>query len=216
MGLSSVLVLQNNPNETLGTLETLLRNDNYSITTLCAWRDDIPKNNYDMLIILGAPQNANDSLFYLGEEIDLIRIYTKLEKPVLGICLGSQLAARAFDSKVYRGKSLEFGYYDNLHPTPLGKRTLFAEFDDPFVVFHWHHDTFDLPIGANLLASSQIYPNQAFQLGSMVGIQFHLEADIPLVQKWLDRNLKPSEKIFAEKLKLNMNKFYENFMSLYH
>lgn len=214
--MPSVLVLQNNSYETLGTLETLLRNDNYSITTLCAWHDDISKNNYDMLIILGAPQNANDSLSYLREEIDLIRIYAKLEKPVLGICLGSQLAARAFDSKVYSGKSLEFGYYDNLRPTSLGKKTLFAGFDDPFVAFHWHHDTFDLPIGAKLLVSSKTYPNQAFQLGSIVGLQFHLEADALLVQKWLDRNLEPAEKIFAERLKSNMNKFYENFTSLYN
>ena len=212
--MSSVLVLQNSPNETLGTLETLLRNDSYSITTLCAWCDKICDDNYDMLIILGSPQNANDTLSYLREEIDLIRIYAKLKKPVLGICLGSQLAARAFDSKVYRGKSLEFGYYDNLCPTPLGKNTLFSRFDDPFVAFHWHHDTFNLPIGAKLLVSSQTYPNQAFQLGSVVGLQFHLEADIPLVQKWLDRNLEPDEKIFAEKLKSNMNSFYENFKSL--
>ena len=136
-----------------------------------------------MLIILGAPEGANDDLPYLRKEQALIRDFIGAEKPVLGICLGSQLVARALGARVYRGARREIGFYHDLEAAGPG---LFAGFDGPFTAFHWHADTHDLPQGAAVLASSRDYENQAFRCGSAVGVQFHLEADGQMIRAWMD------------------------------
>ena len=106
---------------------------------------------------------------------------------------------------------------------------MFSGFSDPFTVFHWHGDTFDLPDGASRLASSKFYPNQAFQYRSAVGVQFHLEVDIDMVNFWVDnmqkRNLmnstsaekiKEDAKKYTQTVCRNMDMFYNNFKFLFN
>ncbi len=107
---------------------------------------------------------------------------------------------------------------------------LFSGFDNPFTVFHWHGDTFDLPQGATRLVHSEHYPNQAFQINSAIGLQFHLEVNEEMVNLWLDKTqekLGQIQYIDPQKIrsdifenisivKRNMDKFYNNFKSLFN
>ena len=104
---------------------------------------------------------------------------------MLGICLGSQLVARAYGAQNILGRPIEFGWHE-VRPTEAGR-------SDPVIgaipggapLFHWHNDTFTLPPGAAHLAESDMTRHQAFRMGRAVyGIQFHFEADRPLVEEW--------------------------------
>ena len=127
------------------------------------------------LIVMGGPMGVMDTREHPGllAEMRLIEAAVRRDLPVIGVCLGAQLLAAAMGARVYRGPLEEVG---------AGEVTLVA--DDPVLgaageslpVLHWHGDTFDLPEGATLLASSATYENQAFRLGKRAyGLQFHVE-----------------------------------------
>ncbi|MBI5697848.1 MAG: gamma-glutamyl-gamma-aminobutyrate hydrolase family protein, partial [Thaumarchaeota archaeon] len=145
--------------------------------------------------------------------------------PTLGICLGSQLMAKAFGAQVYPGPKKEIGFYDNIKIDSGSKSRLFEGMANPFSVFHWHGDTFDIPSGAQRLAYTELY-NQAFQYKSAVAVQFHLEVDSNIIKSWLDHtqeNLNhpdiDPQKIRSEivskimPVQANMKTFYKNFKS---
>jgi len=221
--MSSVLLVQNTRIEGSGYLGELLRKDGFEITSVNAKHEKLPDADFSLVVILGAPESANDDLPYLQAEQQLIRNCVNKNIPVLGICLGSQLIAKAFGAKVYTGSKKEIGFYNDLKTDNDSK--FFSDFQNPFTVFHWHGDTFDLPEGSIRLASSENYPNQAFQYKSAVGLQFHLEVNEEMVNLWLDNTeerLKEIPYIDPEKIrsdidenisiiKSNMNNFYNNF-----
>ena len=82
----------------------------------------------------------------MNSELQLIKSYVEKDIPLLGICLGSQLIAKTFGAKVYRGPKKEIGFYNDLKISKSS--TFFSGFETPFTVFHWHGDTFDLPTGS--------------------------------------------------------------------
>lgn len=191
--MSNVLLVQNTRIEGSGFLGDLLKQDGFQIDSVHAKTEKLPEKNYSLVVILGAPESANDDLSYLQEEQKLIKTSVEKNIPILGICLGSQLIAKTFGAKVYRGPKKEIGFYSDLIPDASSK--LFSGFENPFTVFHWHGDTFDLPIGATRLAHSEVYPNQAFQFKSAVGLQFHLEVNEEMVNLWLDKTEEKLEQI---------------------
>jgi len=219
--MDDVLVIQNTNIEGLGIFEHLLKSDGYAIKTIHAKQEKIPTKKYSALIILGAPESVNDNLEYLSNEIHLIQNYVECNLPVLGICLGSQLIAKAFGASVYSGIKKEIGFFHDLIPENQNSSSLFTGFTNPFTVFHWHEETFALPDGAMRLASSNSYPNQAFKIGTAVGLQFHIEVDDTMINLWLDKtktlpaNVKEKIRNDFEKnipiLKQNLNHFYRNF-----
>ena len=184
--MSDVLLVQNTKSEGSGYLGKLLTDDGFNIISINAKHEKIPENKFSLVVILGAPQSANDDLLYLREEQKLIRNHVQNDIPVLGICLGSQLIAKTFGANVYRGAKKEIGFYHDL--TISNNSKLFHGFRNPFTVFHWHGDTFDLPVGATRLALSENYSNQAFQYKSAIGLQFHLEVNEQMVNLWLDKS----------------------------
>ena len=226
--MSDVLLVQNTGIEGSGYLGDLLKNDGFKITLINAKHKALPKKDFSLVIILGAPQSANDDLPYLQAQQRLIRNCVEKNIPVLGICLGSQLIAKTFGAKVYRGSHQEIGFYNDLRITSDSK--FFSGFENPFTVFHWHADTFDLPEGAVRLASSEHYLNQAFQYKSAVGLQFHLEVTEEMINLWLDNTeeeLRQIPYINPQKIrsdinenisivKSNMDNFYNNFKSSYN
>jgi GMP synthase-like glutamine amidotransferase len=142
---------------------------------------------HDGLIVLGGGQNALDDANYpfLPKVVDLIRRFGAADKPVLGICLGSQLIARAHGAENILGRALEFGWHE-VRPTTAGRDDpVMAGLGDGAPLFHWHNDTFTLPPGAVHLAESDMTDHQAFRVGrATYGIQFHFEADRQLVSDW--------------------------------
>jgi len=221
--MSRVLLVQNTRIEGSGYLGELIQKDGFDITSVNAKHEKLPDDDFSLIVILGAPESANDDLPYLQAEQDLIKKSVENNIPVLGICLGSQLIAKTFGAKVYSGPRKEIGFYDDLKVNDNSE--LFAGFQNPFTVFHWHGDTFDLPEGSTRLASSEHYENQAFQYKSAVGLQFHLEVNEEMVNLWLDnteKKLKDIPYIDPKKIrsdvnenisivKSNMKNFYNNF-----
>jgi GMP synthase (glutamine-hydrolysing) len=106
--------------------------------------------------------------------------------PLLGICLGSQLLAKALGARVYRNPQQEIGWY-TVDLTPAGATDpLCAGLTSPIPVFQWHSDAFDLPVGATPLASSPLCTHQAFRYGDRVyGLLFHLELTPDMIHSWL-------------------------------
>lgn len=138
-----------------------------------------------LTVILGGPIGIYETEDYpfLQQEIDLLKVRLEQNLPTLGICLGAQLIAHALGAKVYAGHSKEIGW---------SKLSLTAVENNPLQnlenieVLHWHGDTFDLPPQAELLASSAVYPNQAFRIGSnILALQFHAEVEAERLEKWL-------------------------------
>lgn len=226
--MSEVLVVQNTRVEGSGYLGEFLSNDGFVITSVNAKHEKLPEKIYSLVVILGAPESANDDLAYLQAEQKLIKKTVDDNVPLIGICLGSQLIAKTFGGKVYRGPKKEIGFYHDLVIDNNSK--LFSGFTNPFTVFHWHGDTFDLPEKATRLAHSTNYPNQAFQIGSAVGLQFHLEVNAEMVNLWLDKTQEKLQQIpYIDPQKIrsdidenisivknNMNNFYNNFKSSFH
>ena len=223
--MSDVLLVQNTQIEGPGYLGDLLQNDGFDITSVNAKYEQLPKNDFSLVVILGAPESANDDLPYLLEEEILIKNCVEKNIPVLGICLGSQLIAKTFGAKIYRGPKKEIGFYNDLKI--YNNSSFFSGFKNPFTVFHWHGDTFDLPEGAIRLVSSRHYSNQAFQYKSAVGLQFHLEVNEDMINLWLDKTNEKLQKIpyidpqkihseineNISTVKSNMKNFYNNFKS---
>ena len=221
--MSDVLVVQNTRIESSGYLGELLSRDGFDITSINAKHEIIPNKKFSLVVILGAPESANDDFPYLIEEQQLIKNSVNDDIPVLGICLGSQLIAKTFGAKVYSGPKKEIGFYNDLKIS--SDSTFFSGFQNPFTVFHWHGDTFDLPQGALRLASSEHYLNQAFQYKSAIGLQFHLEVNEEMVNLWLDNTKEKLQKISyinpqeirseinenISIVKSNMKNFYNNF-----
>jgi GMP synthase-like glutamine amidotransferase len=133
--------------------------------------------DYDLVVSLGSERSAyDDTLSWVPREAALLREAFDADVPVLGICFGSQILARALGGEVRRAERSEIGWVQIRTDEPA----LVAE--GPW--FQWHHDTFTPPPGATLLADSPAAP-QAYTLGRSLGIQFHPEVTLGIVEEWV-------------------------------
>lgn len=224
--MSKVLVIKNAGLEGPGTIGELLQYDGFDLEIISAKKQKIPTLNHSMVLVLGAPESANDELQYLKDELVLIRNAVDRNIPILGICLGSQLIAKAFGARVYPGPKKEIGFYHDIKQD--ANSSLFSGISDPFTVFHWHGDTFDIPNGGQRLAYSELY-NQAFRYGSAIGVQFHFEVDSSIIQSWLDNTTENLNLPYLDPKKIrsdidenidtvqqNMKLFYKNYKKEFH
>ena len=190
--MKPILVLQHVPHETLGALESVFAEAGFG----CRYPKlfDLPPDELDLaavagLVVLGGPMNVDqtDVYPYLAREVEWIRDAIQTGLPVLGICLGSQLMAKALGAKVRAAGTKQIGWYNvQLTPAANGDR-LMAGCPSPMTVFQWHGDTFDLPAGAVRLAGCDTCENQAFRYGDRAyALQFHIEVTANMVQRWLD------------------------------
>lgn len=189
--MRNLLVIQHVPYEPLGTLNPLLKREGYRIRYVNFGRHPDARvgiDGYNGLVVLGGPMGVEDteSHPHLEHEAELIRAAIDREVPVLGICLGAQLIAKALGAEVRKHHEKEIGWYALQTTDAAREDPVFAHFETSEVVFQWHGDTFDIPEGAVHLASTEGCPNQAFRYGeSVYGLQFHLECDEPMIDRWL-------------------------------
>ncbi|RUV55203.1 MAG: GMP synthase [Mesorhizobium sp.] len=185
-----VLVVQNFDSEGLGQIGAALVEAGADIDLRRPYCGEmLPQDSdaHDAMVVLGGAQNALDDEIcpYFPELLDLTRDFANKDRAVLGICLGSQLVARAFGGENRIGGASEFGWH-KVSLTPAAKADpVLAALPENFPIFEWHDDTFALPEGAVRLAGNEVAENQAFRMGRAVyGFQFHFEADRPMVRDW--------------------------------
>lgn len=160
----------------------------HTLTSTKLYLDEAFPNtdDIDWLIIMGGPMSANDgnTISWINSEKEFIANTIKAGKIVIGICLGSQLIASVLGAKVYANTHKEIGWFPIHNPT--GSFNFLFKDNDPLPVFHWHGETFDLPEGAVLLASSEGCKNQVFLYNQKVlGLQFHFEVTEDSLQQML-------------------------------
>lgn len=183
----TVYAIQHLAFEDLGAWEDVFYQLGLRVRYFEAGIDDLNKafEHPGLVVILGGPIAVYETQDYpfLQEEINLLKVRLEKNLPTLGICLGAQLIAAALGSKVYSGHAKEIGW---------SKLTLASVENNPLQalediqVLHWHGDTFDLPAQAELLASSKLYPHQAFRVGNhILALQFHPEIASDSLEKWL-------------------------------
>jgi len=145
-----------------------------------------PLNDCDAIIVGGTPISVNeiDGHEFLMAEARWLKNALDLGKPVLGICFGAQLLAKLLGAEVKKNPVMEIGAYPVRLTSAGDGDPLFQGFPKAFPVFHWHGDAFDIPPWGLRLAVGRDCPNQAFRMGSAVGLQFHLEVTAEEAGRW--------------------------------
>jgi GMP synthase-like glutamine amidotransferase len=182
-----VLAFRHVPFEGLGLLEIALRERRVAIDYVDGYQPGamIPTvPEYNALIFLGGPMSVNDDLAWLRRELEIIREAAARSQPMLGICLGAQLIAKALGTPVTANAEREIGWYPVTFTEAAAGDALFHGLTRE-TIFHWHGETFALPDGAELLASSDACKHQAYRISSSIyGLQFHLEVTPAMVADW--------------------------------
>jgi len=177
--------------EDLGTFEDVLHEHGFAVRYVEAGVDDLSSLDVrepDLLVMLGGPIGAYEEAAY-PFVLDQVRIAERrlsVGKPILGVCLGAQIMARALGARVYPGPAKEIGWTP-LTLTEAGRASCIAPLDGALTsMLHWHGDTFDLPAGATLLASTALTPNQVYSVGrTALAFQCHAEVRTKFIERWL-------------------------------
>jgi GMP synthase (glutamine-hydrolysing) len=148
--------------------------------------DILDLGGHDGLIVMGGPQSANDPA--MSVELYFVQQAINANTPVLGICLGAQLIAKALGAHVYRNREKEIGWAPVYFHPAAEEDPVFGGLPSPSMFFHWHSETFTLPPGADSLAYSDKCRQQAFRYReSVYGIQFHPEIAPEMILDWFDQ-----------------------------
>lgn len=199
--------LQHVPFEGLGSIQEWLecRSAEISVTRLYEHVQFPNVRDIDWLIVMGGPMSANDEGAHpwLVQEKHFVSQAIASSKVVLGICLGAQVIASALGAKVLPNSQPEIGWFP-IESTQEAARASFSSlFEMPQEVFHWHGETFELPLDALHLARSAACENQAFSLGErVIGLQFHLETTSESAQALIENcraDLVPSRFVQSER-----------------
>lgn len=173
---------------------------------------------FDLVVVYGGPQLLSDlqpEEQYLLDEISWVRQYVKAGGAYLGLCLGAQILAKAFDANVWRHpeSAREIGYY-SISPTDAGIK---QGLPSGLMVYHWHRDGFDLPKNATLLAVGEVFPNQAFSLSERVlAVQFHPEITDQMIADFSDRAPEDADRAPGAKHRTTHKPDYETYQKRVH
>jgi GMP synthase (glutamine-hydrolysing) len=226
MGSKEVLILQHVANENAGTILDFLKREKIPYRQVRLFEPGYelpPHSSVRALVVMGGPMNVYEEVLhpFLAEEDRYIREALRRGIPYLGVCLGSQLLAKALDAKVYKAEQEEIGWDDVKLERGAASDALLGPLGlEKLKVLQWHGDTFDLPKGAVHLASSGPVPNQAYSVdGRSWGLQFHVEVDRAMIEDWFKKR-EDLPKMLAEydsyrqRLEALTDKMYRAFFSL--
>jgi len=188
--MKSCIAIRHVAFEDLGGFAPVLAARGVEVRYVEAGFDDLAEvdpGDADLLAVLGGPIGAYEDHLYpfLADELRLIEARLRRDAPVIGLCLGAQLMARALGARVFANPAgKEIGWSEPVLSV-AGMDSALAALDG-VAVLHWHGDTFDLPHGAVHLASTAATPNQAFQWGRRgLALQFHPEVTARGLERWL-------------------------------
>jgi GMP synthase (glutamine-hydrolysing) len=192
------LLLQHLASEGPGLIAESLRAAHHELKIIELWRQspECDLDEWDGLIIMGGPASANDThLPSITSSLDLIRTAIQCNTPMLGICLGAQLMAKAAGGTIHQSPVRELGWYPIYPANQAVDDIIFNNLSSDLRVFQWHGETFGLPGSAIHLATNPNVPNQAFRLArGQYGLQFHVEIDLDMIDAWIAEG--PSEREF--------------------
>ena len=203
--LKQILIIKHVEIEGPGTIERFFQNTNWTLATLNFATGGFPPDDFSdikAIISLGGPMNVYEEADYpfLRDEDTFLKKAIRKEIPILGVCLGAQLLAKACGAKISRSPEKEIGW-NRVSLTDDGQKdVLFESLPREIEVFQWHEDTFDIPQGAVCLASSQSCRNQAFKFGkNAYGLQFHIEVTPAIIESWVNEYMREDEGQFGAK-----------------
>jgi GMP synthase (glutamine-hydrolysing) len=189
--MKSAIAIRHVAFEDMGSFAAVMAEREIELRYLAAGVDDLSAFDPcgpDLLVVLGGPIGAYDEAKYpfILDELRLLAARLQGGRPTLGICLGAQLMARALGARVYPGPAKEIGWQP-LHLSAAARATPLAHLDGNLTsMLHWHGDTFDLPVGATLLASTELCRHQAFSWGRhALAFQCHPEVQAGQMERWL-------------------------------
>ena len=189
-------VVRNDAMCPLGIVEPVLDAAGVDWRYVEAWRGEALPDlaEVDGLIVLGGVMNVDEvaQYPYLREVRALVRTATDAERPVLGVCLGAQVLARAYEAPVHRAQVREVGFCKVSATAAGAADPVTAPFAPASLVFQFHEDHCALPAEAELLAYGEAVPAQAFRVGRAYGVQFHFEVTTAEITTWIDSK-KPGE-----------------------
>lgn len=220
----NVLIIMHDPAEGAGTLEEYLTAKKVSTRTIKLFnRERLPLNGagLDGVISMGGPMNVYDEANYpfLKEEAEFLRQILTLGIPVLGICLGAQMIAKAGGAAITKASQKELGWNKVSLTEAALDDPLFRGLPKQLSVFQWHEDTFALPVESELLATSSVCYHQAFRYRHAYGLQFHIEVTPQMLAAWFDAS--PEGKVMADSMNeiecayvKQAFRIYRNFLEL--
>lgn len=184
--MKPVAIFRHSPGEGPGYFATFLEHHSLPWQPICIDAGDaVPAtpDAYSGLVFMGGPMSVNDPLPWVEQELALIRAAVARGIPVLGHCLGGQLMAKAFGAEVTRNPQKEIGWgaVEVLDNPVAGE--WFGTLKG-FTSFHWHGETFGIPVGATRILASAACANQAFALGPHLGMQCHVEMTEDMIAEW--------------------------------
>ena len=189
---ATVTILQHIHCETPGIISDCLQSADIDTRWIQTFKGDpIPSSMIaqDGLIVMGGPMSVYDheQFPFLLEEQRLIEAALKDDRPVLGVCLGSQLLAATLGAEVKRGAQKEIGWHPITLSQGAASDTLWKDLPQRFTAYHWHGDVFDLPYETVSLASSELTPCQGFRYGkNAYGFLFHMEMTEKIIRNMVE------------------------------
>jgi GMP synthase (glutamine-hydrolysing) len=185
-----VLVLQHIACEPPGVFEDVLRERGHELVRVeLDEGEPLPAGHWDAIVAMGGPMSVNDEDEHpwLVEEKALIAEHVRAGRPFWGSCLGAQLLAAALGARVYAGPAPEVGVLPVEQTEDGSADPVMSSLPASIDTLQWHGDTFDLPDGAVLLASSPAYPHQAYRVGPVAyAVQYHVEVTEAMGEEWAE------------------------------